>query len=815
MAASIGEEVRGGRPAYKHMNTSSIRSLSVLSVAAILAFVLPSRLTAGEKNPAESAPAAAQATTTAKVQEPAAKPPVPAAAPAAAAKPATPPPQAPAAAPAAKPPPTAAVDAREEKDFFATSPIRLEEVEIIESHATALTQAPTESSLDVYQPQSVVDLPFIANHLAPTADYSTIANVAPSVANVVTNGPGLNDAKRASLRGFNDGQYNVTYDGIPFADTNDFTHHTSSYFPAKMIGRVTVDRGPGTASSIGEATFGGTIALLSKDPRTDLALIPTLSYGSNSTFLGHIEANSGALKQAHDASLIASYQYMRTDGYLTNAVMNRDTTYIKYLQPVGKGTTITFLSNYNKIKFNNPVPVTQAQIDSLGRNFGLSDNPGDPLYYGYNYRKNSTDFEYVGVDTQPADSLHVNAKGYTYYYGNRSYDTASLGTKAWNRGDNVGRYKLSAYRAFGETLNIAWDNPYGILKLGGWHEYQRSKRIQYGLDYTKGTLDYNPTANPRTAYFYDMVNYLYTTQLFAEYDWRLSKSLTINGGVRNAQFKRKLDADINQTTKTPLYYSKSVSETMGSGSINYSLTNDWTVYGQVAQGYLAPNLNQFYVPDPTLNRADPQKTLTYQAGTVYKTDRVNADISVYEIDYKNYPRTTNDYATGQTIVVMAKGAWFSGVEAEATFALGGGFSLYGNGSINHAEYKKSKLDVDMAAQSTAAFGLLYDQNGFFGSLITKYVGRSKIYYSATAFNPDDPATVSATGVSGGYSLTDFAIGYGIKFPKSFIKSVKIKLEINNILDRKVQVMDSYNSTGSVLFDVLPTRNYFITVSGEF
>ena len=341
---------------YKHMNTLSIRTIWALPIAAIALIAFIPRTNAATET-----------------QTP-------------------PPPKPAAAAPAPKPAATPSV-VKDEKEYYSATPIRLEEVEVSESRPTAISQAPTDSNLDSYQPQSVIDLSFITNHLAPTADYSTIANLAPSVANVVTNGPGLSDAKRATLRGFADTQYNVTYDGIPFADTNDFSHHTTSYFPAKMIGRVTVDRGPGTASTIGEATFGGTIALLSKDPRTDTAVIPTMSYGSNNTYLSHIEGNSGLVKPLNNASTIASYQYLQTDGYQTNVKMNRDTTYVKYLQPIGKDTTITFLSNYNKIKFYNPLPVTQATIDTRGRNFGLSSDSTDPLYYGYNYRKNQTDFE--------------------------------------------------------------------------------------------------------------------------------------------------------------------------------------------------------------------------------------------------------------------------------------------------------------------------------------------------------------------------------------------------------------------------------------
>ena len=119
------------------------------------------------------------------------------------------------------------------------APKELEEVEVQGSAATsAITQAPAQADLNITQPQSVIGLDWISNHVAPTADYAAIAAIAPGVTNVSTAGPGLGESKQMTLRGFNDNSYNVTYDGIPFGDTNDFSHHTSSYFPAKMIGQV-------------------------------------------------------------------------------------------------------------------------------------------------------------------------------------------------------------------------------------------------------------------------------------------------------------------------------------------------------------------------------------------------------------------------------------------------------------------------------------------------------------------------------------------------------------------------------------------------
>jgi hypothetical protein len=50
---------------------------------------------------------------------------------------------------------------------------------------------------------------------------------------------------------------------------------------------------------------------------------------------------------------------------------------------------------------------------------------------------------------------------------------------------------------------------------------------------------------------------------------------------------------------------------------------------------------------------------------------------------------------------------------------------------------------------------------------------------------------------------------------SFVHSIKVKLQ-DNLLNRKVQVLSSVGSTpASNAFNVLPTTNYFLTVSAEF
>src|ERR1700734_3555977 len=160
---------------------------------------------------------------------------------------------------------------------------------------SATTQAPTATPLDAIQPTSVISQYFIENNTSLSSNYDDVVKIAPSVYSVSPNGPGLMENQILSIRGFTDGEFNVTFDGIPWGDSNDFTHHTTSYFMAHDLGEVSVDRGPGTASTIGNATFGGTVGVNSKNPLADMTVTPYVSFGSFNTQVIGGQFDTGAL----------------------------------------------------------------------------------------------------------------------------------------------------------------------------------------------------------------------------------------------------------------------------------------------------------------------------------------------------------------------------------------------------------------------------------------------------------------------------------------------------------------------------------------
>src|SRR5262245_28558163 len=156
----------------------------------------------------------------------------------------------------------------------------------------AAVAAPSQSSLTARSAQSMISNESIRNYTSPISDYSQVLQMAPGTFSVSPNGPGLADTK-TFFRGFKDGQYSMTYDGIPFNDTNDPTHHSWVFFPAQTIGSTVFDRGPGSAASIGPSTFGGSVNFLSPSLQSRRQFSGTMSYGSFITRLLHFGFDSG------------------------------------------------------------------------------------------------------------------------------------------------------------------------------------------------------------------------------------------------------------------------------------------------------------------------------------------------------------------------------------------------------------------------------------------------------------------------------------------------------------------------------------------
>src|SRR5258708_3855637 len=214
-------------------------------------------------------------------------------------------------------------------------------VDVNTADSIAAQFAPMDSVLEARSARTEISTPFIQNYTSPISDYSELLQMAPGTFSINSNGVGLGDSK-TYFRGFKDGYYDITFDGIPFEDTNSPTHHSWAFFPSQWIGSVDFDRSPGSASTIGPTPFGGSINLLSHDLSARQGIRTSFSYGSFNTKLLDINYDSGDFGgKSKKSSLFVDAHRLTSDGYQTFNFQNRNAGSIKYRYKFSDKTVLT------------------------------------------------------------------------------------------------------------------------------------------------------------------------------------------------------------------------------------------------------------------------------------------------------------------------------------------------------------------------------------------------------------------------------------------------------------------------------------------
>ena len=683
----------------------------------------------------------------------------------------------------------------------------------VTANSTAVSAiAPTQGSTIATQPQSIIGSTYIQENIPPTGDYTDIVAISPSVYTVTPNGSGLMEAPVVSIRGFQDGQYNVTFDGIPWMDSNDFTHHSTSYFTNQETSSVVVDRGPGTAGTLGNATFGGTISVDSIDPQNQFGISPYISFGSWETAVEGARIDTGRLNSSGTTAVL-NVQNSSSDGYLTDAGQRRQSVFAKVVQPLGENTTLTFAAMWNKLDQYVPFGATKAQIAQYGVNYGLNDNPASQAYYRYNQDQINTNMGYIGLHSE-FDGWTIDNKAYTYGYNHFGFNGEDPNGETPNGTaygpDNVpGQHMRNTNRSWGDIFRLSKEIGPGEVRTGVWYDHQDDIRWLYEFDDTLNEL--NPVIAPGAPTLALasadrlMTDSLVTIQPFVEYQWNITDNAYFVGGVKYNYFKRDLEAPVNQKTETPLDYSKDWNATLPSAAFHYAFTSNWTAYAQWAKGFLAPNLNLLYVPNPSISDSavQPEKTTNIQLGTTWSSDRLTLSGDVYKIDFNNFVQSIK--VGGITEFYNGGGVHYKGVELEGTYMLGGGFSVYANGSLNRAIQTTDGLWNANTPHKTAALGFIYNDGPVYASLVDKFVG--KTYYTANATD-DTPI--------GGYAITNFAASYKFDPHISDVKDFKIGVQLNNIFNNThINALAGTTVADSTpLFWTIPARNFNFTITAD-
>ena len=702
------------------------------------------------------------------------------------------------------------------------------EVQALAGNSIAAQHALSQDSLDTVEPQSEISSEYIRNFTPATTDYSEIINIAPGTISYNSNGVGLGQGT-IYFRGFQDGDFNITWDGIPFNDSNNPTHHSWVFFPGIWVGNVDFDRSPGTAATIGQATYGGSINLLSPEVPKEQSIQPQVSYGSFNTLLLDGQYNSGMLGPKKNIGLSLDVHRMTTDGFQTGNDVNRNGGEIKVLYNPSQNTTITGYSGVIRLFSNaaNNSPY-RAQINTYSWNYMLENNDSTSAFYqAYNTNTVPTDFEYGAIRSTLKHGWLLDVTPYTYSYYNAQYyandpgsDTTGLvnGTTPTNGSTGTmteancsiavndangtiapcATDKLNSYRKYGETSTISQTSKYGTFRTGIWYEWATSNRYQIPSD----PLTHQDAVLPNFHENYWTTSY----NPYVEYEWHPTKKLTLLAGDKYAyytlDFKQYADngkvvGNLNGAPYTTS--SGGFGSNLPSASANYHLTNYWSVYGQFGKGDEIPPTSVFDVTgggQEVSGLPSPQLTTAYQGGTVVKLNRFTFDADYYAVKFQNnyipFAAGANSQGYQLNEYYLGPDSITQGFESEMNASLTHGFNLYANGTVGKAQYTgtgvPSGLNVTDTPSYTQGLGLTYQNRGMDLGVIEKRVGD---YY-------DDNGAYHNQVYIAPYNNVNLFMNYTIR-KNSFFDESKISFSINNLFNSEniTDVIASANNPNPV------------------
>lgn len=302
-----------------------------------------------------------------------------------------------------------------------------------------------------------------------------------------------------------------------------------------------------------------------------------------------------------------------------------------------------------------------------------------------------------------------------------------------------------------------------VKTLGAFTQFSNrlseSHRLTYGLEHYRDTFDTSKlSANLATGIETaqapgtpDGATYR-STGIYLQDEIRLSARADLIAGLRHSRFQAQ-----GSVVATPLSFD--ADNTSGSLNALYRLTPTLNLVGGVAQGFRAPNMEDFFgrvdfiseIPNTNLQ---PEESLTYEVGLKYYADDSSAELYYYDSDYQGFIDRVS-VSPGVVQRQNIQDANIHGIESGFQHRVNHNWLVGGTAAWTRGEDSNTGQPLRRIPPLTGTLRLRYDVSArLWGEIVALYADKQDQLAPGDLSDPRIPV-----GGTPGYTVFHFNLGW--------------------------------------------------------
>jgi iron complex outermembrane receptor protein len=658
---------------------------------------------------------------------------------------------------------------------------------------------------------------------------------------------------RITVRGFNQNQLGFTLDDVPLGDmsyANFNGLHISRAIATENIARAVLSAGTGSLSTASSSNLGGTLQFYSVDPAKTFGGEGNVGFGSNKDSHVFAKLETGAMGFG---SAYISVSDQRSEKWKGSGDQKQQQFSAKFLADVGPGK-LRATANVSRRAEVDYQDMSLDMIKRLGQNFDNTypDFKGavkiantlcgntvagvatayvaacDEAYYAGSGLRND---ELYTVGYEAAIATGASAKLTAYHHHNKGAGLWYTPYLPSPDGTPVS-VRTTEYAINRDGLVASADYSLGAhsLRAGLWLEnnkFDQSRRFYSTSPVLPSPYDF--PANP----FATQWQYAFkttTTQFSLEDALTLGQGVTLNFGFKSMNVKMQATREVGDPAGNPQGQITARKGFLPQVGLSYAIDKSNELFAGYAQNMrayqssrtgLSPYSTTQAGFDAITGSLKPETSQTIEAGWRLNTRTLDAVVAAYAVQFKDRLLAIQQGPGIQgnpSVLANVGDAQLLGLEASASFRLGGGISWYNGLSLNKSQYKSDytsngatfatngKTIVDTPATMFKSV-LSYDSSSLFANVGADYM--AKRYY-----------TYLNQGAVDGRTLFNASVGYRLGGMVG-LKDLTLQLTVNNLTDKRY--ISTVGSNGFVNSDpkgteqtILPgaPRSAFFSLSAK-